>query len=267
MGLKNAINIPESIQKLIGTSEYKTDSIGMSDSSVLLFDDKVLKIEVDWHESENEFQVMKWLKDKVPVPEVLCREKKDGKSYFLMSKISGKMLCDDMYLTNPEELVNLMVKALQMLWQIDISACPSDAGIDRKLQRAKYNIEHDIVDLDNVEPETFGEGGFENPEALLEWLIQNKPTEELVFSHGDFCLPNIFAKDGEISGFIDLGRAGAADKYQDIAICYRSLKHNMNGRYGGRKYENFDPDILFEKLGIKPDWNKIRYYILLDELF
>ena len=263
----NAINIPESIQKLIDTTEYKTDSIGMSNSSFLLFDDKVLKIEVDWYESENEFQVMKWLKDKLPVPEVMCREKKDGKSYFLMSKIPGKMLCDDMYLTNLEELVDLLVKALQMLWQVDISACPSDAEIDRKLQMAKYNIEHDTVDLDNVEPETFGEGGFENTESLLEWLIQNKPTEELVFSHGDFCLPNIFAKDGEISGFIDLGRAGVADKYQDIAICYRSLKHNMNGRYSGTKYENFNPDILFEKLGITPDWNKIRYYILLDELF
>lgn len=108
---------------------------------------------------------------------------------------------------------------------------------------------------------------FENAQALLDWLIQNKPEEELVFTHGDFCLPNIFAKGDEISSFFDLGRAGVADKYQDIAICYRSLKHNFEGKYGGQKYENFNPDILFEKLGMEPDWEKIRYYILLDELF
>ncbi len=263
----DAINIPETVQKRIGTTEYKTDIIGMSESSVLLFDDKVLKIEVDWYESENEYLVMEWLRGKLPVPEVVCREKKDGKSYFLMSKISGKMLCDEFYMTNPELVVDLLVEALHMFWQVDISDCPLDAGIDRKLKMAKYNLEHDNVDLDNVEPETFGEGGFENAEALFNWLIQNKPQEELVFTHGDFCLPNIFANDDKISGFIDLGRAGVADKYQDIAICYRSLKHNFEGKYGGEKYVNFNPDILFEKLGIIPDWNKIKYYTLLDELF
>lgn len=261
------IKIPNSIQTLINTTKYTTDTVGMSESSVLLFDDKVLKIEDDWYESENEFQVMKWLDGKLPVPKVLCREKQDGGSYFLMSKLQGKMLCDESYMINPELLVDVLVKALKMLWQVDISDCPYDAGIDRKLQMAKYNLDHDNVDLDNVEPETFGEDGFENPEALLKWLIQNKPEEELVFSHGDFCLPNIFAQDDEISGYIDLGRAGVADKYQDIALCYRSLNHNFEGKYGGEKYEKFNPDILFEKLGIIPDWDKIKYYILLDELF
>lgn len=265
--MENTVNIPESIQRIINKTEYTTDTIGMSNSSVLLFEDKVLKLEEDWYESENEFRVMKWLKDKLPVPEVICREKRDGKSYLLMSKMLEKMLCDEFYMSNPELVVDLLVKALKLLWQVDISECPFDAGIDKKLQMAKYNLEHDNVDLDNVEPETFGEGGFENAEALLDWLIQNKPEEELVFTHGDFCLPNIFAKGDEISGFIDLGRAGVADKYQDIAICYRSLKHNFEGKYGGEKYQNFNPDILFQKLGIVPDWDKIRYYILLDELF
>lgn len=262
-----AVHIPESIQKIIHKNEYTTDTIGMSGSSVLLFDDKVLKMEADRYESENEFRVMRWLQDKLPVPEVICREKQDGKSYLLMSKVPDKMLCDEFYMSNPESVVDLSVKALKLLWQVDISDCPFDAGIDKKLQVAKYNLEHGNIDLDNVEPETFGEGGFENAQALLNWLIQNKPEEELVFTHGDFCLPNIFAKGDEISSFIDLGRAGVADRYQDIAICYRSLKHNFEGKYGGQKYENFNPDILFEKLGMEPDWEKIRYYILLDELF
>lgn len=261
------MKIPEKIQKLINTKDYKIDDIGMSNSSIYIFDDIVLKMEEVWQESENEYRVMKWLKDKLPVPEVICREIQDGNSYLLMSKVPDKMLCDEYYMKNSELLVDLLVEALKLLWQVDISECPFDAGIDQKLKMAQYNVEHDNVDLDNVEPETFGENGFKNPKALLDWLIQNKPEEELVFSHGDFCLPNIFAKDDKISGFIDLGRAGLADKYQDIAICYRSLKHNFEGKYGGEKYEDFNPDILFEKLGITPDWDKVNYYILLDELF
>ncbi|MGN0355627.1 MAG: phosphotransferase [Muricoprocola sp.] len=31
-------------------------------------------------------------------------------------------------------------------------------------------------------------------------------------SHGDFCLPNVFFKDGRVEGFIDLGDTGVGDK-------------------------------------------------------
>ena len=86
-------------------------------------------------------------------------------------------------------------------------------------------------------------------------------------SHGDFCLPNFLLKDDSLTGVIDLGRAGVADKWCDIALCYRSLKDNYNGRYDNIKKQGFSKFYLFESLGLKPDWDKIRYYILLDELF
>lgn len=101
----------------------------------------------------------------------------------------------------------------------------------------------------------------------MQWLKQNKPQEELVFSHGNYCLPNIFVKNDRISGFIDLGRSGVADIYQDIALYYRSLQHNFHGKYAKRTYDSFDAKILFDQLEIEPDWEKIRWYILLDELF
>lgn len=154
-----------------------------------------------------------------------------------------------------------------MLWDVDIADCPGIINLDKKLEMARYNVEHNLVDMDNVRSDTFGKDGFENPKALLEWLIENRPEEELVLSHGDLCLPNIFFKDNEVSGFIDLGKICVADRYQDIAICYRSLINNFKGIYGGEAREGLDTDKFFEKLGVEPDWEKIRYYILLDELF
>ena len=65
---------------------------------------------------------------------------------------------------------------------------------------------------------------------------------------------------------IDVGRAGIIDKWNDIALCYRSLRDNTTGIYGKGKYK-FDENLFFQKLKIKPDWEKINYYILLDELF
>jgi len=80
-------------------------------------------------------------------------------------------------------------------------------------------------------------------------------------------MPNLFLNKDRFSGFIDLGNCGIADKYQDIALCYRSLLHNFAGVYTGKAYPKLDEEMFFKELGIEPDWEKIRYYILLDELF
>lgn len=47
----------------------------------------------------------------------------------------------------------------------------------------------------------------------------------------------------------------------------KCLKHNFDGTYGGKVYEDFNPDMLFDILGIEPNWKKINYFLLLDELF
>lgn len=72
------------------------------------------------------------------------------------------------------------------------------------------------------------------------------------------------------SVLLDLGKTGIADKWCDIALCYRSLSNNYSGKYKHRRNRidsEYDDLLLFRKLGIEPDWEKIRYYILLDELF
>lgn len=259
------MNIPLSIQKLILDESYDTDQVGMSNSSVLIFPDKVLKIQEEGEESEHEYEMMKWLKEKIPVPDILAFEKKDGKDYLLMSKIEGEMACSEVCLSRPNELITLLAKGMELLWQVDIRGCPYVTNLDKKLEMAEYNVVHNLVDINQAESDTFTKH-FQSPAHLLDWLKENKPLEEPVLSHGDYCLPNIILKDGRVSGFIDLGKAGLADKWQDIALCYRSLCHNRDGLYGGAKYADISPGMLFKQLKTEPDWDKLRYYILLDEL-
>ncbi len=261
------MNIPPNIKQLIKDQRYNLDTIGMSASKIMIFDDMVLKIQPEGAEAENERRIMKWLHGKIPVPELLACEQASGMSYLLMTKIQGKMACEDIYMQNPLMLLHIVTEGLKQLWSVDIAGCPCDNSLDRKLELARYYVEHGLVDVDNTEPETFGEGGFKDPEELLQWLVANRPQEEPVLSHGDYSLPNLFACHDKITGFIDLGKTGIADKWADIAICYRSLTHNYDGAYGGKAYEGLEPAAFFEKLGIEPDWAKIRYYILLDELF
>ena len=265
--LVQAYHLPQALAAYVGNLPYEVEDIGRSGSAVLIFEKWVLKIEPVSTWALRMVEVMKWLGDKLPVPEVVFHEVSDEKSYLLMSRIEGKMSCDIYYLEHPSELLSLLAKALKMCWSVDISDCPHMRTLDAELAEAKLRVENQMVDVDNTEPETFGPGGFGSPAELLEWLFENRPEPEYVFSHGDFCLPNVFLKDGEVTGFIDLGDAGVGDKWRDIALCYRSLKHNFDGTYGGKVYEDFEPDMLFEALEIEPDWDKLRYYILLDELF
>lgn len=259
--------IPATIKAYTKGKSYQMDKVGMSGAKILRFEDMVLKIRPSGEVPDHEHQMMAWLKGRLPVPEVVCREVEDGMDYLLMGRVSGEMACSDKYYREPEELVQLLAEGLKMLWKVEIRECPCINDIQNKLRLAKRQVEDGACDIENAEAETYGEGGFRDPAELLQWLIEHQPKEELVFSHGDFCLPNVFFEDGRVSGFIDLGDCGIADRYQDIALCYRSLKHNLNGKYGRKAVAGFEAERLFEELEIEPDWEKIRYFILMDELF
>ena len=261
------MRLPEKIRAAIGDRPYQLDDVGLSGSQVLIFDDMVLKIQPASGETANESAMLTWLDGKLPAPKVICHEVENDVSYLLMTRVKGKMTCDAEYINDPDLLVDILADGLKQLWSIDINDCPCDNRLDERLKTAKYIVQNNQVDLDNLEPETFGENGFKDPAELLVWLKENRPAEDVVLSHGDYCLPNIFAKGNTVCGFIDLGKAGLADRYQDIAIGYRSLKHNLGGLYGGHEPIDYDANIFFERLGIEPDWEKIRYFTLLDELY
>ena len=265
--MSEQIFLPDNIQKLIAGKDFAANDVGMSDARVMVFDDCVLKVLPYLEKNEKTVEVMRWLEGKLPVPRVLGYESDGQYQYLLMSKVSGKMSCDDYYMSRPKELVAGLAEAFNMLWSIDVADCPCIRDIDADLAEARIRVENNLVDMDNTEPSTFGEGGFKDPMELLNWLENNRPDYEPVLSHGDFCLPNIFLEDGKVSGFIDLGDTGVGDKWRDIALCYRSLRWNSEGVYGGNTYPDVKSQMLFDALGIEPNMDKLRYFILLDELF
>jgi len=217
---------------------------------------KIVKVD---DEIRREHDLLVWLGGKLPVPEVKCWYEQDGFAYLLMAEIAGEMSCDRLK-SNKNNTVKLLAKGLTMLQAVDITNCPFDITLKKKLARALYNVENGLVDMDDFE-----NNKFETPMELYRWLCANKPPEELCFTHGDYCLPNVFIDSEAVTGFIDVGRGGIADKWQDIALCVRSLGYNLDDTEKAEKDKRISS--LFSCLEIQPNWAKINYYILLDELF
>ena len=260
-------DLPEQLNKWIGSQCPEEDSVGLSVSSVLLYPDCVLKISPSGDGSRTEAAMMRWLRGKLPVPEVIEYLSQDGKDYLLMERLPGEMSCSPRLEKDPKKLVSLLASALKMWWSVDPAGCPSDQTLDIKLKYAEENVLSGYASTENTQPDTYGPNGFESPRHLLEWLKNNRPEEDLIATHGDFCLPNLYFSGDTLTGFLDLSRSGVSDRWQDIALCWRSLQDNLNGRYASVPLEEHYEDLLFEYLGIEKDEKKLRYYILLDELF
>lgn len=261
-------NLPENIAARIAGLPYSRASIGESGSTILLFDDMALKIERVCRSSENERALLGWLAGKLPVPRIIEAEIQDGYSYLLMSRLHGEMACSEDSLRSPEDTVRALAKGVKMLWEIDITGCPCSNGLSEKLEQAKHRVENNLAVMDECIAERFAAQGFGGFPDAYKYLDCNRPNEDLVFSHGDYCLPNVFVSGGDVTGFLDWGGGGIADRWQDIALCARSLRYNCMdcAGYSEAEYQEYRA-LLFRELGMEPDEEKIHYYILLDELF
>ena len=253
------IFLPENIRKITEGLAYRIEDIGMSDSCVMIFDEMVLKAEKASVFTKRQNTMLEWLKGKLPVPEIICDETHGEMQYTLMTRIKGEMACAEENMLKPRETVSAIAEGLLMLQSIDIADCPMKTTFASMLDDAEAHLAK--TDLSSWS------GHFETAEQQLLWLKNNQPEDDFVFAHGDFCMPNIMLKNGRVSGFIDMAQCGAADRWYDIALMQQSLERNFSGFFGGRAYDGFKREMLYDALGFKPDKDRLNFHLLLDELY
>ena len=206
-------------------------------------------------ELAEEKQRLEWLKGKLSAPEVRLFVQTDERDYLLISEIEGAGAHEDLWKEDVPRAIELLANGVRMIHGLPATDCPFDETLEAKIERARRRMELGLVDESDFDDERQGRTATD----LFRELIATKPaSEDLVFTHGDYCLPNVLFKDWQISGFVDWGRAGVADRYQDIALLARSVWYNF-----GEEWTPF----LFEALEIEPDWERIDFYKLLDEFF
>lgn len=204
----------------------------------------------------HEVRILKWLHRKLPVPEVIEYERDSSHEYLILTEIPGESCVEAMRTHDYKRLVFLLATGLHIIHKLDISTCPFDERIAEKLKKALDNVNNNLVDENDFDEERSGMTAREVYQALQHTC---PPEDDLVFTHGDYCLPNILLQNDAVSGFIDLDRAGISDKYNDLAIASRSIRYNLGAKYEQLFYECYGIDHVDEE--------RIAYYRMMDELF
>ena len=257
------LSIPDAIKNKVTGLDFVVDKVGLSQSLVALSDEVTLKISSLSFDIDNEMRNYRSLKDKLPIPEILECVVDDGRIYLLKRKLKGKMLCHADYMGNPDLLYSLASEAIRRLWSVDINGLDLQDSWKTVMDFGRYHLREGNLDFHNADQEIVT--GFSGFAEILNYLEEKKPKSDLSLVHGDLCLTNIICDEDRLVGFIDLGLTGISDHYHDLAILYRSIKYNFAGRYG-KPYPGYEENKLFDMLGIAKDEQRIRYYLLLDEV-
>ncbi len=206
-------------------------------------------------ELQTEAAVMMWLANKLPVPHCLHVDKVGERAFLLMTAVPGTDIThfNDKSDEAKETAVRLLAEGLRLVHSLPMAGCPFDQSVAAKMATARQRMAAGLVD----------EGDFDTDRTTAdiyqELLVTQPDQEDLVFTHGDYCLPNVMVGDGRVTGFIDLGRAGVADRYQDLALCTRSLTHNFGPGWDARFLAHYGL--------LQADEAKLTFYRLLDEFF
>ncbi|MFD5574381.1 APH(3'') family aminoglycoside O-phosphotransferase [Streptomyces cadmiisoli] len=156
--------------------------------------------------------------------------------------------------------------AVRRLHEVPVSQCPFHWGLDTMIALAR-----DVVAREAVNPQFLPfEQQHTPPTDLLTRLAQQAPqrraqeAHDTVVCHGDLCLPNIMLNPQtlDVSGFIDLGRLGQADRYADLAVLLTNARETWTDEEQAQA-----ADVAFaERYGIALDHDRLRFYRHLDPL-
>ena len=257
------IIVPEPLQPFVAGAAWSRITVGKSMADTFRLDRSghaalYLKIAPRAHRMEllREKKRLDWLQGRLPVPAVVGYETDDRNECLLLTSLPGRHVASLIVEEPNEIIVHRLATGLRAIHAVPIHDCPFDMTLDREIERARHNVVNGLVDEADFDGARLGRTATE----LFEELLSNRPADEdLVFTHGDYCLPNVMMDRDEVSGFVDWGRAGVADRYKDISLVVRSLKRNTGEDLTKRFFQAYGITCL--------DAEKVEYYMLLDEFW
>lgn len=200
---------------------------------------------------------LRWLAHHVRTPQVVHFTATEDEARLLTTALPGRTAYDRMTAdpSSAPEVVDHLAAFLKQLHAIPLDRCPFDSGAALRMRLA-----HDRMEAGLVETEDFDETrqGWTAQQVWDQITALRPADDDRVVTHGDYSLDNILIADDGGVGCIDVGRAGSADRYQDIAIVWSNL-----AEFGANLQARF-----LTAYGIAaPDQARLQFHLGLDEFF
>ena len=198
---------------------------------------------------------MGWALGRLSVPRVIDHGTAEGVEWLLTSALPGGDATGDQFIRDPASLVPLLAEGLRRFHNTPAQDCPFRFRVHDALRHVRTRVGAGIIDPDR---DFHSEHAHLTPSQALAELEATRPvTEDVVLCHGDYCLPNVMIDDGRVSGYLDLGEIGLADRWWDLAVATWSLTWNL-----GPGWE----DTFLQSYGVERDPDRTRYFRLLYDL-
>lgn len=203
-------------------------------------------------ELRDEAKRLDWLQGKLPVPEVVYYLDDATGVYLVTGAVPGHDLTEFNHETDAlkRQMTVELAWGLRRIHTLDLTGCPFNHTPARQLAW----LESQLAEHGGAAPSNELEAAYMRFKRLK---AKRPEADDLVFTHGDPCLPNMLVEGDRLSGFIDLGSSGVGDRYRDLALARWSLRYNF-----GRDYDA----LFFDAYGLpEPDMAKLAFHQAVEQ--
>lgn len=255
------MEISPALRRQLAGYTWRRDTRGMSPATVVRLDKpgETLYMKTSpptytgtTYDVHREAQATRWLAGWAHVPRVLHYEETGGWHTMVMTALPGEPIDAFLERGEVEAAVGHYARAVRLLHSIPVRECPLYAGVSLRLRELDLLLQRGMASTEDWEPDT----PFATAEELAAWLHSHAPPEEPAVSHGD--ISNMMVYRGE-PYFFDLGRCGVADRYGDPTFVLRELRGTPHPAHWAEEF--------LRQVGLPANEEKLRYFLLLDELF
>jgi len=204
----------------------------------------------------DEAQRTRWARAHLPVPDVIESGSDGTVDWLITAELAGVDATRHPLMAEPARLVPILARGLAAFHAAaPVAECPYDFRVTTSIAHARQRVRLGVAKPADLHPE---HARLTLDAALAELDRLAPGSEDLVVCHGDYCFPNVLLDPrGDVTGYVDLGELGVADRWWDVAIAAWSTTWNV-----GPGWEN----LFYESYGIDPDDGRIAFYRLLYDL-
>lgn len=213
-----------------------------------------------------EYARLGWLAGRMPVPRIVHYQADRSGAWLVTTALLGesawvRLMPGGAGVGGAEagRTVDAIADQLRALHALPATGCPFTSALPQRLAAARARIDAGLVDEEDFDEARAGWSA-EQVWGAIEALLPHAgdPADPPVVTHGDYSLDNILMIGARVTGLIDVGRVGLADRYQDLAIAWNCL-----AEFGAEAQARF-----LARYGAEPvDERRLQLHLLLDELF